>query len=473
MSEQKKTVVIIGAGPAGLAAAYKAQKVGYRVVVLEKNDFAGGKGGSRKWKNFIVDFGPHIYHAISKEITDLVIEHGGGEMTDVTPVQRLYITEKPMGFPFSLKEAVVKFGLWLNICILWDYMYVKIKSFFVKLPQKSFKQYGIANFGRTLYDICFGLYSERVWSCSADKLSAEFARRKLPSVSLGAFLLQILFGGQAKENKKSYLYVRRYMYHRHGIGKVYENMADGIQARGGEVFYNVAIKSIDNSGGRINKIVLDAPYATEIAVDWMVSTIPFDDLLAYFSSPVVSMQGISEHLPFRHGIIVNTVINRKKFDDAHWIYLVNKRFYFNRMSEPKNFSSLSAPEDQTLLMLEKMCLPEDPVWKWGATEWRPKVEADLRFFGVKPEEIGEIFVTRIEKAFPFYVVDYEPKKRQMLGELAKFKNLVTTGRYGLYLEINMHDAMVLGMEGFQHLVDGRLNEFYEDHTEIALKNRKV
>ena len=148
MSEQKKTVVIIGAGPAGLAAAYKAQKVGYRVVVLEKNDFAGGKGGSRKWKNFIVDFGPHIYHAISKEITDLVIEHGGGEMTDVTPVQRLYITEKPMGFPFSLKEAVVKFGLWLNICILWDYMYVKIKSFFVKLPQKSFKQYGIANFGR-------------------------------------------------------------------------------------------------------------------------------------------------------------------------------------------------------------------------------------------------------------------------------------------------------------------------------------
>ncbi len=472
MKKIEKTVVILGAGPAGLAAAYTAQEAGYHVVLIEKSDIAGGKGGTRLWKNFIVDFGPHIYHAMSKEITDLVEKHGNGQMTDITTVQRLYITDEPMGYPFSLKEAITKFGFWLNVRIIIDYIYVKIKSLFVKMPKDSFKQFGIANFGRTLYDICFGLYSERVWSCSADKLSAEFAKRKLPSVSLGSFLMQVITRKQ-KENLKSYLYVRRYMYHKHGIGKVYENIAKGIQARGGEIIYNAAIKQIQISQGRATKIILNTPQAREISIDLMVSSIPFDDLLSYLSSPIPSLQGIEQYLPFRHGIIINVVINRKKFDDAHWIYLVNKRFYFNRVSEPKNFTEFSGPEDQTLLMLEKICMPDDPVWQWGPEEWRSKVEIDLGFFGVKPEEIGEIFLTKMEKAFPFYLVGYESKKKAMLDGLAGIPNLITTGRYGLYLETNMHDAMVLGIEAFKYLRGGRLKEFYEHHAEIPQQKRNV
>ncbi len=468
-----KICVIIGAGPAGLAAAYTAQKAGHRVVVIEKSDIAGGKGGSRTWKNFVVDFGPHAYHAMTKEITDLVMEHGDGQMIDVPILQRLYITDKPMGYPFSVKEAIAKFSFWLNLRIVWDYFYVKIQSLFVKLPQNSFKQYGIANFGRTLYDICFGLYSERVWGCSADQLSVEFAKRKLPNVSLGSFLLQAITRKE-KENAKSYLHVRRYMYHQHGIGKVYQNIADGIAARGGEVIYGASIKKIQISqDGRVTKILLNAPHAAEIPADWLVSTIPFDDLLGYLSSPIRSLQGIEEHLPFRHGLIVNAVINRKKFDDPHWTYLVNKRFYFNRVSEPKNFSRFCGPEHQTLLMLEKICMPDDPIWGWGSEDWRPKVEADLGFFGIKPQEIGAIFMTKMEKAFPFYPVGYELKKNAMLKELVLIENLVTTGRYGLYLDINMHDAMVLGVEGFKHLINGRLAEFYERHEGIPLEKRNA
>ena len=473
MSDVQKTVVILGAGPAGLAAAYTAQKEGHHVILIERSDIAGGKGGSRAWKDFIVDFGPHAYHAMTKEITDLIVEHGAGEMIDVPILQRLYITDKPMSYPFNLKEAITRFSLWLNFRILWDYTWVKFKSLFVKMPQNSFKQYGIANFGRTLYDICFGLYSERVWSCSAELLSVEFAKRKLPNVSLGSYLLSIITRNK-KENKKSYLHVRRYMYHKRGIGKVYQNIADGIAFRGGQVIYNAVIRKINISKeGMVDRIVLNAPYGTEIKPDLVVSTIPFDSLLEYCSPSIDELKGIEQYLPFRHGVIVNAVVNRAKFDDPHWMYLVNKRFYFNRVSEPKNFSPLCGPKDRTLLMLEKICAPHDPVWEWDAEQWRSKVEADLGFFGIKPHEIGEIFITRMDKAFPFYLVGYESKKKEMLRHMLSLRNLISTGRYGLYLDINMHDAMVLGVEGFKYLAAGKLAEFYDRHEEIPLEKRQA
>jgi protoporphyrinogen oxidase len=101
------------------------------------------------------------------------------------------------------------------------------------------------------------------------------------------------------------------------------------------------------------------------------------------------------------------------------------------------------------------------------------VEADLGFFGVAPREIGEIFVTRMEKAFPFFRVGYEAKRQLMLTELAGLQNVVTTGRYGLYLDTDMHDAMVLGEEGLAHLTAGKLAEFYRRHQEIVLERRTV
>lgn len=471
MDSSQKTVVILGAGPAGLAAACAAQKAGHKVIVIEKSDIPGGKGASRTWKNFIVDYGPHTFHAMTQEITDFMLEHGGGEMFDLAIKQRLYITDKPMSYPFRFGEAFGKFSLGLNVHILWDYLAIKIRSLFVKLPQESFKQYGIANFGKKLYDICFGDYSERVWNCSAEKLSVEFARRKLPNVSLGAFLSQLLTAKE-KENPKSYLHIRRYMYHRHGIGTVFKNMAQGISARGGEVIYNAEIRSIELNGERkVSRIVLDAPHGAEIAVDAIVSTIPLDSLLGYMSPPVLALRNMHNELPFYNGIIVNAVIHRDRFDDPHWMYLVNKRFYFNRVSETKNFSELSAPKGKTLLMFEKICAPDDPVWSWSVDQWRSKVEADLGFLGVRPSEIGEIFTTKMEKAFPFYQVGYEPKKDLFLEQIATVGNLVTTGRYGLFLDINMHDAMVLGMEGFKYLMEGRLKEFYRDHEDIPLRKR--
>ena len=192
MHDNNKTVAIIGAGPSGLSAAYQAQKSGYHVVLLEKTDTAGGKGGSRQYKDFTVDFGPHAYHAMTEEINNFMEKHSRGDLIDINIKQKLYITKKPISYPMKIKEALLNFGIGLNIKILFDFFISKIKSIIIKSPKDSFKQFGEANFGKTLFDLCFGNYTERVFRRSSNDISVEYARRKLPNASLWGFIISLL-----------------------------------------------------------------------------------------------------------------------------------------------------------------------------------------------------------------------------------------------------------------------------------------
>ena len=471
MTDNNKTVVVIGVGPCGLSAAYNAQKSGYRVILLEKTDIAGGKGGSRQFKNFTVDFGPHTYHAMTKEITDFMEKHSNGKLVDINIKQRLYITNKPISYPMKISEALFNFGVLLNVKILLDFIFSKIKSIFIKTQQNSFKQFGEVNFGKTLYDLCFGRYTERVFRCSADNISLEYGKRKLPNTSLWDFILSLLTKVQ-KKNKESYLHVRRYMYHKNGIGNVYEAIAKGIKDRGGETIFNSKISSIDVSeDNKATSVNLELPTKRSIKCDYLVSTIPIDDFVNYTNKKLTDYNFMEKKLRFKHVIVVNAILNKSQFSENHWIYLVNDQFYFNRLSEQKNFSKLCAPENKTLIMLEIILDFEDKEWKWESEKWRAKVEKDLGFLGVNPKEIEDVWITKMEKAYPFFLVGYEKVKEKVLNDFAKFKNVVSTGRNGLFLDINMHDAMVLGAEGFRYLIENKVEEFYKDHKVICIRKR--
>ena len=122
-------------------------------------------------------------------------------------------------------------------------------------------------------------------------------------------------------------------------------------------------------------------------------------------------------------------------------------------------------------MLEVILDYKDEEWKWEGEQWRTKVEKELGFLGVKSEDIEDIWVTRMEKAYPIFLVGYEKDKEKVLNDFSKFKNIISTGRYGLFLDVNMHDAMVLGVEGFRYLTENRLDEFYKNHKIICSRKK--
>ena len=124
-------------------------------------------------------------------------------------------------------------------------------------------------------------------------------------------------------------------------------------------------------------------------------------------------------------------------------------------------------------MLEVILSSQDIEWNWEGEQWRKKVENDLSFFDINSNEIEDIWTTKMEKAYPIFLTGYESAKQKVLEDFAKFKNAISTGRYGLFLDVNMHDAMVLGAEGFRYLSENKVKEFYKDHREICIQKRNL
>jgi protoporphyrinogen oxidase len=458
----KKTIVIIGSGPAGLMAGLAAFNKNLNVIILEKNSFPGGKGSSIKHKDYTVDYGPHVFHPSTKSLKDLITKYSYGMDFQPKIQQSLYVEDLPMDYPFRISQALSHLKLATNLKIFRDYFYIKIKSIFCKIPKRNFKEFGIANFGNTLYQICFGRYSERVWGCSADNISIEFARRKLPSLSLRSLLIDSLF----KNVKRNTSYHDSgFLYHKNGIGSVFQNIADDLTNQGAFFIYDSVIEKFVFNGTKITGVIVNG---AEIQLDYLVTTIPLDDLISLLSAnhPAIFSKYIGA-MQYRNSIFVNVILNRTNFSPFNWSFLVNDRFIFNRVSEQKNLFHEFAPNDKTLITLERVCKNSDPEWLRDSSMWRSDVERELGFFNILSSEIEEIFIAKLEKSYPFMYVGYESQKDNFLKDLSIFNNLITTGRYGLCIDSDMHDSMQLGREAVSYLINGKVSDFYSQHEQIC------
>ena len=161
----------------------------------------------------------------------------------------------------------------------------------------------------------------------------------------------------------------------------------------------------------------------------------------------------------------------KKFSKAHWTYLVDEIFNTNRVSEQKNLSWNCCPDNKTLITLEKTNNENFDIIK-DKKKIISLAMHDMAYFNITKKNISEIFLTELKDAYPIYYKGYQLPVKETITKIAKINNIITTGRQGLFLDIDMHDSMVLGKEGFLHLVSGNTEEFYRNHEKIIEKMKK-
>lgn len=438
------------------------------VILVEGKPWVGGKGASRKIDDYIFDFGPHAYHPKTDSINQLIFSHAGAEYLRLVVKMDLILKGQHMSYPLSLKEALRKFNPLFSLKLLADYFIVQVKNWIKPLPEESFRDWGLKKFGRTLYDLCFGKYTERVWKVSAEDLSVELARRKLPRFSIRSLLHDLFFG---KGKMHSHMFTNELGYHRDGIGTVYENIVAGIVQRGGIVLRETTVAEIRSApGAGSTELILQGKAAQSVNCDYVISTIPLPVLLTTLGRTEKRFVPLASRLSFRHILLVYVVLEIPRFSTAHWTYLVDERFHFHRISEQKNLSAACAPADQTVLTMEISCREGDPMWNWEPEQWREMVARDLSFFGIEPTLIAKIYRSQLEDAYPIYAINYEKELAATLRELECLPDLITTGRQGLFLDIDMHDAMVLGKESVDAVVSGSVGAFYAKSS-VPFKSR--
>ena len=450
----KQRVVILGAGPAGITAAWRLSELGYPVTVLERDDAVGGMARTINVGKYAVDFGPHTFHVRetdeSRRVLASIKRFFGDDPLILTRGTRVLLRGKEYVYPLEMLQVLKGVSPFLSARIVFDYLMATLKSTFAPAKKEdSFEEWGVRNLGRTLYDLCFGIYSERVWGLPTSQISSKQAQR-VAKLNLKNIILRTL-----GINADPATYFTKYMYPRKGISLLYEGMAAEVRAAGNVIKLQAPAVRLEREGDRVTRVAYtESGQQKTIDCDILLSTLPLPSLVSMISpalpAPVVAH---AAKLKYRSLKLIYIALKRAQMTDYHWVYLLDEQFRVNRLSEQKNVSPDMVPPDSTVLCIELSLWKDEPLWQASDEEVFQLALRDLMKmgYGVTPEEVIEYHVTDIPTAYPVYELNFEEHLIPVLDGVHEVSNLLTLGRHGLFLNNSMDDNVLLGMQIADHI----------------------
>ena len=450
----KQRVVILGAGPAGITAAWRLSELGYPVTVLERDDAVGGMARTINVGKYAVDFGPHTFHVRetdeSRRVLASIKRFFGADPLILTRGTRVLLRGKEYVYPLEMLQVLKGVSPFLSARIIFDYLVATLKSAFAPAKKEdSFEEWGVRNLGRTLYDLCFGIYSERVWGLPTAQISSKQAQR-VAKLNLKNIILRTL-----GINADPATYFTKYMYPRKGISLLYEGMADEVRAAGNLIKLNAPATRLERTGDRITTVhYRENGEDKQLPCDILLSTLPLPSLVSMVTpalpAPVVAH---AAKLKYRSLKLIYIALKRAQMTDYHWVYLLDEQFRVNRLSEQKNVSPDMVPPDSTVLCIELSLWKDEPLWQASNEEVFQLALRDLMKmgYGVTPEDVLEYHVTDIPTAYPVYELNFEEHLIPVLDGVHEVSNLLTLGRHGLFLNNSMDDNVLLGMQIADHI----------------------
>jgi protoporphyrinogen oxidase len=450
----KPKVVVLGAGPAGISAAWRLTTMGYPVTVLERDGAVGGMGRTLKIGDLNVDFGPHTFHIRetpeSKEILKTITPFFGENPLTLTRGTRVLLRGKEYVYPLEIFQVLIGVNPLLSALILFDYSIATLRSFFAPATEDhSFEEWGVRNLGRTLYDLCFGIYSSRVWGLPTSQISSKQAQR-VAKLNLKNIILRTL---GIKADPATYF--TKYFYPRQGISVLFENMAAEVRKGGNTVLLDspaVRIVTENNVAKRVE--YTNAEGTQSIDCDIVLSTLPLPALVGLMSPAMpAAIQTHAKRLRYRSLKLIYIVLKRPQLTDYHWVYLLDEHYRVNRMSEQKNVSPHMVPPDKTVLCIELSLWKDDPLFEAEDEEIYQIALGDLlkMGYGLTEADVDSYYVTQIVTAYPVYELNFEDHLFPVLDAVHGITNVMTLGRHGLFLNNSMDDNVGLGFQVADHI----------------------
>ncbi|MFH1317288.1 MAG: FAD-dependent oxidoreductase [Candidatus Woesearchaeota archaeon] len=468
----KYDVVILGAGPAGLAAGYKLRKDGKNVLILEKDVNVGGSSKSVRKDGVILDYGPHAFHFKNQQIMDFVKEILDEEYVVKKRDIKVLLKGKFFDYPLRITEPMVKLNPFLTLRMLFDYFiafFVYLHHKIFRIEEKSFEEWGKKYFGNTLYKLCFGDYSERVWGISPKKLSVKLAQQKITNLNIFNIILEIL--GIDIPSKRTYH--KEYIYPPSGISILFERLAEKYRSIGGEIATEANIEEINTGDGKVRTLKYSKDGKTFNAkCSYLISTIPLKYLIPLITQNL-SKEVIEEikELKYRDLRLVNILINKERFSKSQWIYFLDNNFISNRVSEQKNLSEKTCPTGKTVLCFEICCNQGDEIWNMSDKEIYQVALKDFKNLGLGEELVDKYFVLNLKDAYPIYTIDFDIKLNNIIENLSNINNLFSIGRQGLFLNNDMHDSMEMGFMSASFVMDGSDSKRWYTEVEKYAKHK--
>jgi len=455
-----KKIAIIGAGPAGLTAAYKLASLGHQVEIFEASKSVGGMSKTLPMWGQLVDLGPHRFFSNSKTINEFWLEVVENEYTKVNRLTRIYYQNKFYHYPLRAINALKNLGIFEALLCLLSYFKVKLK---VNKNIKSFEDWVISKFGYRLFSIFFKSYSEKLWGISCKSIDSDFASQRIKKLSLSEAIKSIFI---TKNKTKHKTLVDEFMYPNYGTGYLYEKMAKKIKKNGGNINFETPISKIELNYKNENKILLELNTGKSELFDHMISSMPLTSLIKSIKAPD-EIQNYAKKLKFRNTILVYLRLDIENAFPDQWIYIHSKELKTGRITNFKNWcKKINKGQKDTIICLEYWCYETDSMWSWENEKLINLAKEEINKTKlVNYDLIKDGNVVRIPRCYPVYSIGYKENLKPIREYLSKFENLSVIGRYGAFKYNNQDHSILMGLMAAKNISQNEKNDLWEINTD--------
>ena len=448
-------VVVIGAGPAGLAAALELAELGVSVLVVEANTRVGGLAQTIEYKGFRFDIGGHRFFTKVSAVRELWRSMLGADFLRRPRRSRILFDGKFFDYPLNPADALFKLGLFRSLAIVASYVWAKFRPID---PEPSFEDWVINRFGRKLFRIFFQSYTEKVWGIPCATISARWAAQRIQGLSLRTAVVNMLAPWlNRRPGRQVTTLVNEFEYPRLGPGMMWQAFADRIERLGGSVLLNVRVTALAHDGVRVDGVEIERADGSRFLqrASQVISTMALTDLVRCLGPTTPrAVREAGSGLNYRAFIMVAVVVDRADVFPDNWIYVHDPFVRMARIQNFKNWSAAMVPDlSQTCLGVEYFCAEHDEVSSLSNHQLIDLATRELHAVGlIDPDWVRDATVVRVPKAYPVYDEEYDASVRAIRAHLAGFDNLQTVGRNGTHTYNNQDHSMVMGMLAVRNLL---------------------
>ena len=469
------SVIVCGAGPAGLTAAYLLAKRGVSVTVLESSDTVGGISQTAQYKGYRFDIGGHRFFTKITPVQELWEELLGDQFIDVPRLSRIHYGGKYFNYPLQARNALSGLGIVNAIRIVASYVDARLHPYPV---EDTFEEWVCNRFGRRLYELFFKTYTEKVWGIPCSEIRAEWAAQRIQGLSLAAAVLSATSLNRRSPAIKTLIHT--FKYPRLGPGQMWEACRDRIREMGGKVLMRHHVSGLEYNNGRLTAARVQTPTGEiRIAGRHFISTLPVRSLVRSMgdAAPASAREG-AEGLAYRDFLVVALILEGENVFPDNWIYIHTPGVKVGRIQNFNNWSRDMVPEPgRTCLGFEYFCFKGDGLWNSSDEDLIALATRELEQLGLaRASTVVDGAVVRVPKAYPIYNAAYRGHLDAVRDFTDAIPNLHMVGRNGMHKYNNqdhsMYTAMltVANMYGANHdvwSVNTDLDYHEEQKLEIA------
>jgi protoporphyrinogen oxidase len=448
-------VVIIGAGPAGLTAAYELAKAGQVATVLEADDVVGGISRTVERDGWRFDIGGHRFFTKVPPVEQFWHEVLPDDEFMLRPrMSRILYQGKFYDYPLKAANALRNLGVIEAVRCVLSYVWARVRP---PKDQNMYEGWLASRFGWRLYHHFFKTYTEKVWGHPPSAMPADWAAQRVKNLSLFSAIINAVM---PKRNQKDITsLIEEFQYPRLGPGMMWERCRDLVAGAGTEVVMGATVTAIRRAGGRAVSVVAQSDGRSyEYPASAVISSMPLATLVRAIDPPVpADVRRAADDLSYRDFLTVALIVPEESGFPDNWIYIHDREVRVGRIQNFGSWSPYMVKEGRTCLGLEYFVFEGDEMWSKADADLVDQATLELGQLSlVDPRKVEGGYVVRMPKAYPYYDADYSANVEKIRSWLEAYApNVFPVGRNGMHRYNNQDHSMYTAMLTVENLFGAR------------------